>query len=500
MDVILAGMNIDKSLLDDCTRLLGQSQKQLCEMEPHPEENQKLAQLIQRLIDSESMTPETLSAAYARISRDPRPVNQLREDARLQVGKARRSNRSIIFGLGHASVAEHAVFNFDILSVSRYLSEIIQSHRLCSFTEKSQRYIHLDQDFMVPDEIQTSSLESEFQAFVRDRFNDYRELTRLIEVDLGQDPALTAEDARYVLPLCVTTQMGMTINARTLERLLQQAAASPISEYRRFGQRMFNVVDGIAPSVIKYIEGSTRVAEMNRSLTNLFTANVPDRPEGQTESAVEPVRLIEAPEQGDAMVAGAILTRLTGIPIDHIECAAGEWTELRLKRFFKEIFRQMEPWDSAPREFEYVAYLFELIISAAAFAQLKRHRMATLTMGKYDPGLGMTVPPILQGTRGEEILINAFRESNLLAEKISDISEEAVNYAYLACHRRRILMKINARELIHMSRLREDEHAQWDIRAITSQMVHHARQVTPGCMMPACGKHVFEDRRREMTR
>ena len=36
----------------------------------------------------EDVTPETLSAAYARISRDPRPINELRKAAREEVEKA----------------------------------------------------------------------------------------------------------------------------------------------------------------------------------------------------------------------------------------------------------------------------------------------------------------------------------------------------------------------------------------------------------------------------
>lgn len=47
------------------------------------------------------VTPETLSAAYARISRDPRPVYELRRAAREEVERARRSNQIIIFKMGH---------------------------------------------------------------------------------------------------------------------------------------------------------------------------------------------------------------------------------------------------------------------------------------------------------------------------------------------------------------------------------------------------------------
>ena len=228
MEIILAGMNIDKTLLDEYRAALRKTLENL-------EDSEKLSDIsstIQELLDRNNLTPETLSAAYARISRDPRPVNQLREDARIQVGKARRSNKNIIFGLGHASVAEHAVFNLDILGVSRLLSEILQSHRLCSFTEKSQRYIRLDQDYYVPEALRRSDLFGEFDQFVKDRFNDYRILTELIEKDLNHDPESAAEDARYVLPLCTTTQMGMTLNARNLEIIINAPLTTTHYDYK----------------------------------------------------------------------------------------------------------------------------------------------------------------------------------------------------------------------------------------------------------------------------
>jgi len=91
----------------------------------------------------EAVTPEVISAAYARISRDPRGIAALRNEARGAVEKARRSNERIVFGFGHRSVAEHAVLNLDVAGISRLAVEQIEHFRLASYTEKSQRYIRL---------------------------------------------------------------------------------------------------------------------------------------------------------------------------------------------------------------------------------------------------------------------------------------------------------------------------------------------------------------------
>ena len=132
MKVLLAGYNLDSSVIED---LKGEQPRA-------------------------DVTPETLSASYARISRDPRPVDELRAAARREVERARRSNQNIIFKMGHHSVAEHAVFNFDILEISRLAIEDLERFRLCSFTEKSQRYVTLENDYVVPEEVQKAARKS----------------------------------------------------------------------------------------------------------------------------------------------------------------------------------------------------------------------------------------------------------------------------------------------------------------------------------------------------
>ncbi|MDD4857147.1 MAG: FAD-dependent thymidylate synthase, partial [Candidatus Krumholzibacteria bacterium] len=138
MKVILAGFNVETAVLEDARKRFG-----------------------------DAVTPEVISASYARISRDPRSIAALREEARKTVEEARRMNERIVFGLGHASVAEHACMNFDLAGISRLAVEEIEHFRLASFTEKSQRYVRLGKDVILPREIKSSGLEKEFRSHVK---------------------------------------------------------------------------------------------------------------------------------------------------------------------------------------------------------------------------------------------------------------------------------------------------------------------------------------------
>jgi len=159
----------------------------------------------------------------------------------------------------------------------------------------------------------------------------------------------------------------------------------------------------------------------------------------------------------------------------------------------KTALRHLRPYDSVLREFEYAELVFELTVSASCFAQLKRHRMATLTAQDYDPSLGVTIPPSL----GEVGMDKSFRELIARTEEVYGTLRErtgdAATYVLTNAHRRRVLLKVNARELYHIARLRADRHAQWDIRELTLKMVAKAREAMPLTLLLATGKDGFGD-------
>ena len=224
MKIVLAGYNVDSAVLDELKR---------------------------NSPPREDVTPETLSASYARISRDPRPVDELRAAARAEVDRTRRSNQTIIFKMGHHSVAEHAVFNFDLIGVSRLAIEEIERFRLMSFTEKSQRYITLGSDFVVPDEVRRAGLEGLFVGTVRAQNALYHRLYARLKPHVlakharaAADPRNHAvldgwakEDARYVVSLATEGQLGLTANARSLELLVRRFAAKGLAEVRAINAR-----------------------------------------------------------------------------------------------------------------------------------------------------------------------------------------------------------------------------------------------------------------------
>ena len=119
-------------------------------------------------------------------------------------------------------------------------------------------------------------------------------------------------------------------------------------------------------------------------------------------ASADSVKLIEVSRRGDDTILAALLHSVSGLT--HEDCRARVKTLDRddKKALFRAAFARMEFYDFPLREFEYADLTFELILSASAFAQLKRHRMATLTRQDYDPDLGVDRPALDRSGRGDE--------------------------------------------------------------------------------------------------
>ncbi|MEI8350226.1 MAG: FAD-dependent thymidylate synthase [Candidatus Omnitrophota bacterium] len=480
MKVYLAGYNVDSSVLQELQEKGGHR---------------------------DDVTPEVLSAAYARISRDPRPINEIRKDARSEVNRARKSNSSIIFKMGHHSVAEHAIFNLDILEISRLAMEEVEKFRLCSYTEKSQRYVTLDRDFVIPQEIKNTPTEKQFTALIHEQNEAYTRLfDSLKEYVFKKNSALAAdpknhsllegwakEDARYITSLATQSQVGLTINARNLELMLRRFASSELAEVRDLGKTIHAQIAEIAPSIVLFYEANDRdrytYPELRATIKSTQTTCV-HKP---LYHEAKEVSLVEYSKDGDIRVAASLLHSVTNL--SYLECKRiiKKMSPKKLQTLFKAACKHMQFYDSMLREFEYAHLTFEIILSAACFGQLKRHRMSTITAQSYEPQLGVTIPLSIKEVGMEKYFKEIIKKTNRTYDAIRKKIPQTAAYILTNAHRRRVLMRINARELYHISRLREDSHAQWDIRAVSKAMSLQAKTVMPYTFALAAGKDAYNE-------
>lgn len=476
MEIILAGFNLDTEII-----------RQLA-----------------KNYSGANLTPETISASYARISRDGRPVNELRAASREEVEKARRSNQNIIFNMGHHSVAEHAVFNFDVLGVSRLCVEALEKFRLCSYTEKSQRYITLGRDYLIPEEISRSGAAEEFENLMVKENNLYEKLFKKIKANVFEENKKLAqeeknknllegwakEDARYITSLAATTQLGMTVNARNLELMFRRFASDILAEVRLLGEKLYAAVEKIAPSVILFVAANPLDEKTYPALEKAAQKLL--APEKSVASEPE-VKIVDFTPEADEKILAALLFKTSGATYEKCLAEVKKMSGPKKEELFKTSCRHLEFYDAVLREFEMSEITFSLIVSASCFAQLKRHRICTVIAQDYRPELGTTIPTSVKKAGAEADFQKIIQKANVLFEKLKPKIGAAAQYVLTNAHCRRVLIKTNLRELYHISRLREDIHAQWDIRQITTQMCGLAKKIAPLSLKLLGGKDKYPE-------
>jgi thymidylate synthase (FAD) len=160
--------------------------------------------------------------------------------------KARAMLLRLLVEKGHFSPFEHVSFTFGISGVSRVTTHQLVRHRIASYSQQSQRYVELGEknfDFVEPEAIKRSQLH---QAFV-DHLEASRRLYRqLMEAGIHQ------EDARYVLPSAVSSNIIATFNARSLFNFFElRCCYHAQEEIRRLAFRMLALVRQVAPEIFR---------------------------------------------------------------------------------------------------------------------------------------------------------------------------------------------------------------------------------------------------------
>ncbi|MBN1275570.1 FAD-dependent thymidylate synthase [Candidatus Woesearchaeota archaeon] len=517
LQVHLAGFNVDRDGLDEIRRLL--------EQDVFSEEDKQEALCILN-----NLTPETIAASYARISRDSRPIPELRKDSRDDVDAARKSYRIINFAMGHKSIAKHVDFNFDVMGLSRRSVEDVESKRLQSYTEKSQRFIKLKGDFVLPKEIEGTGFESRFLELVelQNRFysgrlkeitswhaeQDYTENFKSLGYEGKPDKQETTidgygkEDARYVLTQATQTQIGMTVSARNFESLVTKLRSSGVKELISLGDKLFAEVDGIAPSVVKYVDPTDYFMKTRPELQAFVedeVASIQMDPAvssyvfpGLTRLSADDVSLYAGLLRDHSIVAGMLFSS-SSMPYSEALARVAIMDDEDRIAVLDQADKYQEKHDPKLREYELGDRVAEFRMSASAFAQMKRHRMNTIIPQEYDVRLGVTVPASIRGSGLEDEFKAVIDESTKLYLDLVDagLPLPVADMALTNAHRRRILFDANNRQVYAFGAERLNLPAQWDIRNLANQYVGLVQQESPVTLRNVVGKDRFYDAKKK---
>lgn len=155
---------------------------------------------------------------------------------------------------GHLSLVEHATASFYVAGISRACSHQLVRHRLCSFSQRSQRYLAEDNaQFVVPPSIAAHpEAAAVYAAFLDEARRAYARLRAL---------GVRKEDARFVLPNATTTELIISLNFREALHILRLRISPQAQwEIRELCVRMLEELHRVAPAVFGPLRAELQAA------------------------------------------------------------------------------------------------------------------------------------------------------------------------------------------------------------------------------------------------
>lgn len=144
----------------------------------------------------------------------------------------------------HESPLEHVSLTWHI-TCSRACSHQLVRHRIASYSQQSQRYVRMDDlPVIVPPSIlKDHDAWIDFVTHMGDAEDEYRELI---------NSGIPAEDARYLLPNAVATQVVVSMNFRSLRNFFAERCCNRAQwEIRVIANQMLETCRSLYPCVFE---------------------------------------------------------------------------------------------------------------------------------------------------------------------------------------------------------------------------------------------------------
>ncbi|MDA0987652.1 MAG: FAD-dependent thymidylate synthase [Chloroflexi bacterium] len=440
-------------------------------------------------LDPRELTEEQLAVVFAMTSRNPQPFDEIAKVVSAE--KAADFHERWVVNYGHASVAEHAIIHMALENISRLACDTLEDNRLASYTEKSSRYQVLDQGhYHIPRELDGHPLRDVYVTTCDSLFRAYQETTeKLLEYLRGTTPQnegerdsaynlrlrrVSTDVCRFLLPAATLTNVGMTLNARSMESAVRKLLSSDLLEEQEIGEAMKEQGRTITPTLIKY-------ADRNEYLVLSREAQQASAKEEVNQPSYDDCRveLVHYDPQAESKLVASLLYRFSSSPYQDVWQRAEAMSQPEREEVIHQALDRLGPHDIPMRELEVVDYTFDLVMDYGAYREFKRHRMQTYIPQPATVDLGYIVPDIIMqaGLEGHfrEGMQTAADGFHAVSEALPGVGEYLVTHAHL----RRVLSKVNLRECYHLFKLRTGPEAHFTLRRVMQQALDLATQRHP---------------------
>jgi len=394
-----------------------------------------------------------------------------------------RKTLSRIIRLGHVSVLEHGYFNIMFENVSLFFEQFLIEHRISAYTIKSGRYVDFrkagcyEPEFRYNSEVSEKvkqEVKQEYIEFVSNSFEVYKKFA---------DAGVKVEDARFILPYSLKTNIYCSMNARELLHLISAMLDGRGKEYLELveiGTMLKDQLNDIAPSIAENLEKIEQGNEIKEDKLNELFGQPVFKLEESTEikPLIEILDITSNPEETIAISA----------IIKNKQCSSQEAKQMlnndpTLSGKILDIVFE----DKRKRELEQVNITFRMNdMPLILLKHQVRHRLQNINVPSFTEIAHTTrfsYPPSIV-EKGEEyvkMLKDAYDVSNKLYKKFEDLGIYKEDLVYLYTHGKNIdvVTTMNARILYHICNLRTCNRAQWKMRDYYRELLNKLMEKHP---------------------
>jgi thymidylate synthase ThyX len=463
----------------------------------------------------------TAAALFARYSRSPKSLRRLLLDEFLKgeavvpelaapapddAGRARagRLFGRVIAEYGDDSVAQLGGIHLACEQVSQPLAKAIEWGRLAAYLEQSTRYIpytdlrdghyryHRDPELMA------SAHAGTYLTAMDGLFDAYVEMLPLLRAHLGQTlpgeadakareraiRALALDLLRGLLPAGTVSNLGVYASPQALEQLVMRLRAHPLPEARTYAELIDRELQATIPEMVTRLDrpdrGGVWVEYLRETALALETEGERLTRSGRLQEDLpgieippaNSVTLLRWDADGEERIMAAALLPHTSAGLEEVVAAVHALPEAERDRLFAAALGVRGNRRHRPgRGFEHTDYTFELVSDFGAFRDLQRHRMLTIQWQELTPGLGYAIPSEVVAAGLEGRWRQAVERAEAAWAEIRPDLPEQAQYLVTLAHRVRYVIKLNAREALHMIELRTSPQGHPSYRRICQEML-----------------------------
>jgi len=429
---------------------------------------------------------------------------------------------------GHDSLKDMAHgLGFACENVSNIFSVILEDHRLGDYQEKSTRYLEFSEgSVLLPKEFAGTIWESKINENTRIVMQTYRTVLEDIvnylkanrkkpnEIkDSAWDAAIKAEafdNARYILPTRIKTNIGQISNARTLAEQLSEMLVSSIAEVRERAQEIKTEAEKVFPTLLVNVYKNKHMAEAKETMRNIGLV-LEDKLKSHRYNE-NSVKLIDCTNDLDNKIIASMLYEAVSPKYTWQDCydltssMAIEEKVTIVETFFANRVHEHDRVDVLTGKTETRMYnhmpmhaldggklKFEIVMDYGAFRDVHRHRRASQRRQLLTTDLGFEIPRMVKEIGGEmeAKYIEAMTHSANLYNELRNSGEfppEVLQYIPNFAFRISETIEMDAWDLFYVLPLRTTPQGHFAYRKLFQQMFLEVRDV-----MPLISEHIKPD-------